>query len=660
MATDFFQRQAAARRSTVWLIGVFALSVIAVVATVFVVTYLALVADNERVRALDGAAHHVPWQAPAGAAGGALALIAGGSLFKVASLRVGGGRGVAEGLGGRRLVRDTTTDPDERRVLNVVDEMAIASGTPSPPVFLIDDDSINAFAAGYTPSDAVVGVTRGCVKNLSRDELQGVIAHEFSHILNGDMRMSIRLIGVLHGILLLGLIGRLVLRIVFHSSHSYDSRRSGSDGTGKGGTAVLAVLAIGVALVVLGAVGSLLGGLIKAAVSRQREYLADASAVQFTRNPGGIAGALKKILASSVGSQVSHPRAPELSHMFFSQGVWEGFTSLMATHPPLKDRIKAIEPKWDGKLPQGVAGGVADVGDGVGFAAGVARGGNGPDEEVSIDSMDHAVDWIGDPLEAHRLYAAELIASIPDTIRDAAGEPSGARAVVYGLLLDENPEVRAKQRQALQETADPAVVALLFNRLLEPIDNLDERLRLPLVDLSLASLAAMSFPQYQRFCRSFRALVVADDRLSLFEWTLSQVLLRNLRPQFERVRSPRVQYSSLYPLSHECGVLLSALAYACGEKSNAAAGYAIGRSQLKEAPGNLLDRSQCGLDALRAALEKIALAEEHHRGRVVDAAAAVICADQHVVVAEAELLRGISDLLDCPMPPLLPGQRLSA
>jgi hypothetical protein len=253
-----------------------------------------------------------------------------------------------------------------------------------------------------------------------------------------------------------------------------------------------------------------------------------------------------------------------------------------------------------------------------------------------------------------------LIASIPDAVRDAAGEPGGARAVVYALLLDENPEVRAKQRQVLEETADPAVVSLVFNWLLEPIDNLDERLRLPLIDLSLASLAAMSFPQYQRFCRSFRALVVADDRLSLFEWTLSQVLLRNLRPQFERVRSPRVQYRSLYPLSHECGVLLSALAYACGKESKVAAGYAVGRSQLKEAPANLLDRSRCGLDALRAALEKIALAEEHQRGRVVDAAAAVICADNHVVVAEAELLRGISDLLDCPMPPLLPGQRLSA
>ncbi|WP_146445286.1 M48 family metalloprotease [Botrimarina colliarenosi] len=627
-----------------------------IVAAVFVTVYYLAAMQQESLDALSGPGALPPWQVPAGAAGGALALIGGGSLFKVGALRLGGGRGVAEGLGGRRLVRDTTTDPAERRLLNVVDEMAIASGTPAPPVYLIDDKSVNAFAAGYSPSDAVLGVTRGCVQSLSRDELQGVIAHEFSHILNGDMRMSIRLIGVLHGILLLGLIGRLLLRLVFNTSHHYDSRQSGSDGSGKGGSGVLALLAIAVALLVIGSIGSLFGGLIKAAVSRQREFLADASAVQFTRNPGGIAGALKRIMASVTGSKLSHPRAAELSHMYFSQGVWEGFTSLMATHPPLEDRIRAIEPSWDGSLPSPLVGGVADIGEGVGFAPAPSS-----DAEVSVESVDNAVDQIGDPLEAHRLYAAELIASIPASVRTAAGDPGGARAVVYGLLLDASPDVRSRQRETLYETADARVVASLFGRLVDDIDGLDARLRLPLIDLSLPSLAAMSFPQYQRFCRSFRALVLADERLTLFEWTLSQVLLRHLRPHFERVRSPRVQYKTLYPLSQECGVLLSALAYACGEEGDAVKGYAAGRDDiLREAPAELLSRKACGLDALRPALDKLALAGERHRGRVIDAAAAVICADRHVAVAEAELLRGISDLLDCPMPPLLPGQRLAA
>ena len=227
-------------------------------------------------------------------------------------------------------------------MINVVEEMALASGVPVPPVYLLpEEQGINAFAAGYSPSDAVVAVTRGTAEQLSRDELQGVVAHEFSHILNGDMRLNIRLIGVLHGILLLGLIGRFLLRSGYYSGH----RRNSKDNSG----AVLLVM--GLVLLVLGFVGSVCGNLIKAALSRQREYLADASAVQFTRNPGGIAGALKRIGAAVMGSSLKHSNASEMSHMYFSQGVWEGFTGMMATHPPLPKRIRALEPNWDGKFP---------------------------------------------------------------------------------------------------------------------------------------------------------------------------------------------------------------------------------------------------------------------------------------------------------------------
>lgn len=657
MATDFFERQAAARRSTAWLLGVFGLAVVALVGVMFFVSWAAVSAQkSSKHGSFSSAADPQSLQLPLGVAAGTLALVGGGSLYKVASLRAGGGHGVAEGLGGRRLLHDTARTPAEKRLLNVVDEMAIASGTPSPPVFLMDEAGINAFAAGYSPSDAVIGVTRGCVETLSRDELQGVIAHEFSHILNGDMRMSIRLIGVLHGILLLGLIGRLVLESVFHSGAHYDSRRSDSEGSGKGG-GVIAILVIGVVLLVIGSIGSLMGGLIKAAVSRQREYLADASAVQFTRNPLGISGALKRILASTSGARLKHPRAAELSHMYFAEGVWEGFTSMMATHPPLPKRIRAIEPSWDGSLPKPLSAGqqspeVPRSPEGSAEFAGASQA----VADVTVHELDQAVDQIGDPLEAHRVYAAQLIGDLPAEIRDAVGNPSTARAVVYGLLLDADPEVRAKQRAALGETADPYVVYFLFNKLLDSIDSLEPRHRLPLIDLSLPSLAAMSFPQYQRFCRSFRALVLADDRLSLFEWTLSQVLLRHLRPHYERVRSPRIRHSNLYSLAKECGVLLSTLAYACSDVETTAAGYSVGRTLLKEAPPEVLPREACRLDDLRAALAEIEGVAAHHRGRIVDAAAAVICADGRVEVAEAELLRGIADLLDCPMPPLLPGQ----
>ncbi|MEM1305274.1 MAG: M48 family metalloprotease, partial [Planctomycetota bacterium] len=441
----------------------------------------------------------------------------------------------------------------------------------------MEEDGINAFAAGFSPSDAVIGVTRGCAETLSRDELQGVIAHEFSHILNGDMRMSIRLIGILHGILLLGLIGQIVIRSMFYSGYS-GGRRSDSKGSGNGG-GILIVIAIAVALIVIGSIGSLVGGLIKAAVSRQREYLADASAVQFTRNPGGIAGALKRIGGAVFGSRLKHPRAAEASHMYFAQGVWEGFTSLMATHPPLPKRILAIEPKWDGLFPKTEAAGRVSAPTTAAAAfAGAAPSAPSPAAqpaawspapppitppvgEVSVVVADHAADQIGEPTEDHRRYAATLLDSIDDRVKDAARDPYGARAVMYGLLIDRDVDVRAAQLAVLDKQAERGM-ADLTRQLLPAITSCDTRARLPIVDMALPALRALSRTQYPRFRDCFTALVKADNRLGLFEWTLSQVMIRHLRPQFERVRPPGIQYYGLQKLGDECSVLLSTLAYA--------------------------------------------------------------------------------------------------
>lgn len=651
MSTDFFERQASARRSTAWLIVMFAVAVIGIVGAAVIAAFLLVSAQQDMSSSL--APGSFPWQVPLGAGTGALGLIGLGSLYKVTALRAGGGGGVAEGLGGKRLYPGAV-DPDERKLLNVVEEMAIASGMPVPPVFLLEEEGINAFAAGYSSSDAVIGVTRGCVEALSRDELQGVIAHEFSHILNGDMRMSIRLIGILHGILLLGLIGRIILRSTFYSGSHHSSRRSGNSGSGEGGSGVLVVLAIAVALLLIGAIGSFAGGLIKAAVSRQREYLADASAVQFTRNPGGIAGALKRISATAMHGQLKHPRAAELSHMYFSVGVWEGFSSLMATHPPLQKRILAIEPSWDGTLPEPLKGigASAELSEQAsGFAGVTAASG------VPVPVVSNAVDQVGEPEDAHRRYAVELLEAMPAELVDAAREPFGSRAVLYALLLDENPEVRQRQYDDLREMAEPSVVKLML-QVLPLTDALEARLRLPLVDLTLPALAALSLPQYQRFTRSFRALVIADNRLSLFEWVLSQVLLRHLRPKFERVRSPRVQYYALNQLSEPCSIVISALAHKADADVGAPTAFAAAAERLSMVPIQLLPIEDCGLDSLRKALETLTLVVARERGHVVDAAAAAICADGHVSTTEAELLRGISDLLDCPMPPLLPDQKV--
>src|SRR4051812_24918330 len=473
MATDFFQRQSDARRNTKWLVVMFTLAVIGIVGTTMFATAIATGAMQER-NAWQGnhfARRPFPWQPTLFSGVAALGLIAGGSLFKIAQLS-GGGTVVAERLGGRR-VYPNTTDPTERRLLNVVEEMALASGVPVPAVFLLGEEmGINAFAAGHTPSDCVIGVTRGCAQQLTRDQLQGVVAHEFSHILNGDMRLDLRLMGVLYGILLMGLTGRELLRWgAYGGGRSSDSRRD------NGG---LYLLAIGLTFMVVGFLGMLFGNLIKAAVSRQREFLADASAVQFTRNPGGIAGALKRIGAAVFGSKLISPRAAEASHMYFAEGV----TSLFATHPPLNIRIRAIDPDWDGKfpppLPTDAVVGVEAAGA-EGFIEGVASAAavDVYDTPVPVPTVQHAARQVASPTEVHRTYVQQLLAAMPQPLVDAAHEPYGARALIFALLLDDNADVRAAQLAALQNAAEPNVFELTL-RLVPAVQQLDVQGQLPL------------------------------------------------------------------------------------------------------------------------------------------------------------------------------------
>ena len=572
-------------------------------------------------------------------------LIACGTLFKIAQL-AGGGSVVAERLGGKRVFPNTT-DPVERRLLNVVEEMALASGVPVPAVFfLAEEQGLNAFAAGYSPSDAVIGVTRGCAQQLNREQLQGVIAHEFSHILNGDMRLNLRLIGVLHGILLMGLVGRQLLRI---GAYSGGSRRNNKDG----GLAYL--LLVGLAFMIVGFLGLLFGNLIKAAVSRQREYLADASAVQFTRNPGGIAGALKRIGAAVFGSKLVSPCAAEASHMYFASGV----ASMFATHPPLDDRIRRLDPQWDGEFPPAIPADEVVGFDGTGTAALVDKA---PDDAkkqyptpVPVQVVLHAAEQVAEPTATHRKYIRELVSEMPQDVVRAAHEPYGARAVIYASLLDRNADIRAAQLRALEQLADENVFELTL-RLVPAVNQLDVRARLPLVDMTLPALRALSRSQYETFTQTFVQLVQADKRLGLFEWTLHQILLRHLRPQFEPIRPMPIKYYGLQKLSQQCSVLLSVLARASQRDDDIA--FAAGARQLLNTPVQLLPPEACTLEALENALRELSQTAPKIRQHLVDACAACICADAAVNVSEAELLRAICDMLDCPMPPLLPGQKV--
>lgn len=632
MATDFFERQSAARRSTKWLVVWFTLSVIALVGAVTAITAAIVIANDA----------DDPAQAfgiPAAAGGVTLAIVLLGTLYKIAALN-GGGTTVAESVGGKRI-HTNTDDPLEKRVLNVVEEMAIAAGVPVPPVYLLSNEQgINAFAAGYSPSDAVVAVTRGTAEQLTREQLQGVVAHEFSHILNGDMRLNIRLIGVLHGILLLGLIGRILFRIAAHSGRGRRSKNNPAP----------YLFLVGLALVILGFLGTVLGGLIKAAVSRQREYLADASAVQFTRNPLGIAGALKRIGAAIFGSKVAHPNAAEVSHMYFSQGVWEGFTGLMATHPPLNKRIAVLDPQWDGSFPPmpETPSAFVEIAGAAGFMGDSFHG-----KTVPADVVEHADEHVGDPTEAHRAYAEELITRLPPEVVAAVHDPYGARAVIFALLLDDEPAVRRVQMESLSRLM-PQDVVKLTEQLLPAVDGADLRARLPLVDMALPALRSMTVTQYRQFARAFQELVAADQRLALFEWTLHRVLLRHLRPQFESAKPQRVAYYSLARLSGPCSVLLSAMAYTGNLKRDEPAALAAAGRHLPQIQIEFLPREQCGLPQLDEALNELVRVSPKLRRQLVEACATAICADNKVKIREAELLRGICDMFDCPMPPLLP------
>lgn len=331
---DFFEAQDVARRRTRLLVILFVAAVVLIILIIYIVVhYLRGPRPGEVIDPVLLAV----------VAGGVVLLVGTGSGYRTLQLRRGG-PAVAELLGGRRI-SPTTTDPAERRLVNVVEEMAIASHIPVPAIYVLDnEEGINAFAAGHSPTDAAVTVTHGTLQALTRDELQGVIAHEFSHIFNGDMRLNLRLMGLLFGILLLAVLGRILLYTGPRGAYRGGTNRRG----GGGGQIVL----IGLALLLVGYIGVFFGRLIQAAISRQREYLADAAAVQFTRNPQGIAGALKKIGASleagGPGAQIANAHAEEANHLFFARGIGGLATRLFASHPPLVERIRRIDPTFDG------------------------------------------------------------------------------------------------------------------------------------------------------------------------------------------------------------------------------------------------------------------------------------------------------------------------
>ena len=627
---NFFESQDIARRNTKLLLFLFVMAVISLVLLTNLLVF-AFINFQDSARMASGQ-YYYTWETFLAISAAVILLVILSSLFRLGSLRQGGSA-VAEMMDGELLV-DAGGDLNKRKLLNVVEEMAIASGTPVPPVYLIRDQAINAFAAGYSPGDAVIGITYGAMENLNRDELQGVIAHEFSHILNGDMRLNIRLIGILYGILMVALLGRILLHSGSHRGSSRD--RDGSS-----------IALLGLGLVIVGYLGQFFGNMIKAAVSRQREYLADASAVQFTRDPTGIAGALKRIGGYSSGSILQHPESEELSHTFFSEGVTFSLAGMLATHPPLEKRIKRIDPGWDGQYLESMTQ-EPDTGQaGAGQTPETAMGFAGA--PIRIDA-EKTIAQIGNPGESQIRKARSIIASLPASYVSAAHEPYSARALVYLMQLDSNEEVRKSQMDHLKEAADLGVFDALA-KLLDDEDDFHTAMRLPLLEMSLPTLRQLSYQQYKLFLGNLDVLIKADGRIGLSEWAVQKLINKHLGEVFEKQHTD-VKYNSLKPLKQHCETLLSMLAYSDREAAvSPAKAFAAGSEEL-DFEINLIDKKQLGFRALDSALENLAALHPLRKPKLLKACIRTVTADGVVSLIEQELLRTIADTLEGTMPPL--------
>ncbi len=650
---NFFEHQAQARTRTTWLVLLFALAVAGIMLALYAAAAFGL-SLAETGTAPDGTpVPPAPFWRPE-LAGGIALLVLGivgiGSLVKISQLASGGGA-VARMLGGREIPPDTR-DPAERRLRNVVEEMAIAAGLPVPAVYVLDDEpGMNAFAAGRRPGDAAVAVTRGLLERLSRDELQGVVAHEFSHILNGDMSLNLRLMGVIYGILVISIMGRMIMQAARFSGGS--SRRSRG-----GGQAGLVLLLGGLATFLIGYIGVFFGRLIQAAVSRQREHLADASAVQFTRHPDGLAGALKRLGAASLHGRIQHPRAQEASHLFFADGV-SAWTSLFATHPPLVERIRRIDPSFDGDFSPW-AGPARDREP----TARPVRGDAHPPPPVpsaaaaavaALQSASPFTERIGRVAPEALSYAREFRSALPSALQNALSDPESATAAVLALLLSEDDEAIAGRQTGLIRDRLGGPLAEQVRALRPATGLLGGADRLPFAELAVDTLRHMNPEAYP----VFRALVVElarlDGRISLFEYAFMRVVVHRLDGVLDPTGQERgTGRLRLTRLGGEGAAVLGALARLGGDTPAAAeAAFEAGRDRLEGCGDwSLPPPDATRLQDVDAALARLVHLAPMDKAAFVDACAACVFHDGEVRVHEAELLRAVAALLDCPTPPL--------
>ena len=639
---DFFEAQAQARGRTARLLALFAVALAGTVAALYMAALflgdIAFTRPDER------------WWRPellAGTSLFTLVICGGAALSRWLALRAGG-PAVAEAVGGRPVAPDTT-DLRERTLINVVEEMALASGLPAPAVYLLPGEAgINAFAAGYSPADAAVAVTEGALARLSRDELQGVIAHEFSHILNGDMRLNTRLSALIHGLLALSVLGRGALRATTRVRWSTGSRR-GKDAAG-GLALVVLVLAAGLVLLVVGFCGHLFGKLIQAAVSRQREFLADAAAVQFTRNPAGLLGALKKIGGSSHRGELDAVRAAEISHYCFVQNFGSGLAGLFATHPPLEERIRALEPGWDGRLHVSTDTS-AEAANPTEHSI-VPRFTSSTSAGAGIDAAG-LINSAGQPSAASLAAGRALLAGLPPSLQDAAHDPSAASALCLALCLprESGPDLEPLLSEiAARSSANEAHLANSLHAALADVPPGDH---LGLLQLAAPTLRRLPLPATATLLDTLDALVRADGIMTPREFALQKIVARAIG----LAARPRDVLHVLAPnqVSDELSLALSTAArIEAVDEASATRAFARAAVEFNGLQPPLAYRGAPGdWGSLDLALEHLAHTPAPFRKRILLAFAVALTADARLTPGEADLLRAFAAALDCPLPPVL-------
>ncbi|MFT4763923.1 MAG: Zn-dependent protease with chaperone function [Oleispira sp.] len=665
---DFFGHQDQARKRTRQLVLLFALALLTLIflTNLLVAGFLWGNPDifpalgNEAIKdpSLFDIFHYISWQAWLIISASVCGFVGLAYLYKSIKLS-GGGASIAESLGGRLLQPDSE-DFYERRLLNIVEEMAIASGMPVPPVYLMDDEiGINAFAAGFQPSDAVIGVTKGCLTKLSRLQLQGVIGHEFSHILNGDMRMNMRLIAILFGILCIGLIGRGIIELGARHSLATSGRRSSSvfsSSSGNKKEGGIPLFFIGLGFMILGYSGVFFGKLIQAAVSRQREYLADASAVQFTRDPQAIAEALKVIGYGGVGSSIGHSRREEFSHAFFGNAIYSHFSShfgFLSTHPKLEERIRRIDKNWDGEWvePQTLKQAYDE-------SPQLAPKNKIRPEELLTGvaaAMSAAIEFEAPNSSAHATPPENN--TIQDTINaeaeltNAAHDPLGSRSLCYALLLAPNSSLVHEQQLDLIKQYCGDGLLQTVKQLIPLVALLDESKRLPIIEKTIPALKLLSQDQYIEFKQLLIKLVQADGKIDLFEWCLYRMILQYLNPTFDKAKAIKAKHGNVKKLNSEIETVLSFVAnHGSDSLEGALESFSIAASTAGFEDLQLQAKT-ASFKNFNIALDTLTQAFPHVKGRIMKALAACIQINGAKVV-ERELVQTIAAILECPTPDL--------